>query len=805
MARDEGLLVINNLTGGLATRPSPLIAEGASIKRMQSPNMRNVDLFNLGSISKRLGKTKQGSTVSGSSTLASQTSENTSLSLGWNTSYTSQAYAQKFTPGSSVSINQISLKVGFAVTPLALPISVPCFVSIFSDSAGSPGTTLGATATINIQASSAGTPALFTFTFSSPVAVTSGTTYWLVVTGTGQTSSQTMLVRAQSGASANVKNSPDSYTTWTSPGNYDFYYIIYQQTAGSVIQGIYDFRYGSASTQKVIGVANGNIYWNNAGTWTSLISGLATGQDNLYAFATLKDYLFTMDNGTNPGRVWNGTASYMTKLGFQATFASAPAAGGAVTAGVYKLLAVTTLTSGGYRASDTTVSAATVTTAGGNLTIALTSIVADGTSASNFGFDIGSAATKWFMTAAGGTVYYKIPSGNMSVANPMPNNTTAFNITAITGLTAANTLLDEYGLQQSYFTTQIASPTGKYLAVFQNMMAMAGDANYPSRVWFSGIADGTNLAGPQIWSTNGDLYGNYRDLEPNDGEVLIGLKEWNGNLYAFKRHSVFLIAFTGVQGNPFEVRRLSGNLGALSHWSIKETPNGLAFISERGPALCSGTTINIIPAASSILNKFDLNDTTCYNLAAMQYTTAGNNSTKMQIHWGVSSHSATTRDITLVYDYEKQAFWENDVSANVYSEVTDSNFFPSVWSGDYSAQIFRMDYGTNDNGAAISWLFETPNISFGKPFSFKTMDHIFISGSVQSTGTLNVSIYTDMSSTAQTTRTINMADPRFIKGMMLPLNLTCTYIRIQLSNSELDVPVQINDLGFAWQDKGLRV
>jgi len=796
MARDEGLLVINNLTGGLATRPSPLIAEGASIKRMQSPNMRNVDLFNLGSISKRLGKTKQGSTLI-SSTYASQTSDNGNISLIV-ADGAIQAVAQKITTGASFTPTYVTVK---AVATATGTVGAYVRMDICANNAGSPGTVLASSQTIAFPNNPS--TASYDFVFATPPTLSAATIYFFVLVVTGTTGGSLFATRLQTGASTNVSYSANyNVVAWANAVNSDLYYIIYGNFA---VQGIYDYRYGSASTQKVIGVVSGNIYWNNAGTWTSLISGLSTGQDNLYSFATLKDYLFTMDNGTNPGRVWNGTASYTTKLGFQATYSSAPAAGGAVTAGVYKLLAVTTLTSGGYRASDTTVAAATVTTSGGNLTIALTSIVADGTSASNFGFDIGSTATKWFMTAAGGSVYYKIPSGNMSVANPMPNNTTAFNITAITGLTAANTLLDEYGLQQAYFTTQIASPTGKYLEVFQNMLCMAGDANYPSRVWFSGIADGTNLAGPQIWSTNGDLYGNYRDLEPNDGEVLIGLKEWNGNLYAFKRHSVFLIAFTGVSGNPFEVRRLSGNLGALSHWSIKETPNGLAFISERGPALCSGTTINIIPAASSILNKFDLNDTTCYNLAAMQYTTAGNNSTKMQIHWGVSSHSATTRDITLVYDYEKQAFWENDVSANVYSEVTDSNFFPSVWSGDYSAQIFRMDYGTNDNGAAISWLFETPNISFGKPFSFKTMDHIFISGSVQSTGTLNVSIYTDMSSTAQTTRTINMADPSFIKGMMLPLNLTCTYIRIQLSNSELDVPVQINDLGFAWQDKGLRV
>ena len=44
------------------------------------------------------------------------------------------------------------------------------------------------------------------------------------------------------------------------------YYSI--QAADSPINGVYDFRYGSAQTQKQIACQGGAIYWNNAGTWT---------------------------------------------------------------------------------------------------------------------------------------------------------------------------------------------------------------------------------------------------------------------------------------------------------------------------------------------------------------------------------------------------------------------------------------------------------------------------------------------------------------------------------------------------------
>lgn len=812
MSRDAQVSIFRNLNGGLDTRSTPLVIESGSEKKMLSPALRNVDFFRTGSIAKRLGKTKQGDSIpfggGGNSILNSQTTitstDQSDSSVG---GYL--AIAQKFVPGSSVSIPQVTVKIGLKDSAASVGTSYSVVAEIWSNSGGVPSVSLGTSNALSIVSQSGSNSQFQTFIFSTPVAVTSGTTYWMVIkVGTPTVGSTRIYTGLNVAASDNVVETINAGAVWATPAQLaltDMYFIIYLFSTSSAVQGVYDYRFSSASTQKAMVVADGAMYAKTPSAYnvgSALVSGLSSGQDNLWAFATLKDYLFSLDNGNNPGRVWNGAASYTTKLGFQATFTPSDGGAGALADGVYKILAVTTLISGGYRAS----AVGSVTLAGGGSIITVGSIVMDGTSASNFGFDISTLATKWFMTAVGADIYYKIPTGNMSTGtNPNANNVTTFNITAVTGLTTANTLLDEYGLEQAYFTTQTASPTGKYLAAFNNMLCMGGDANYPSRIWFSGIADGTNLAGPQIWGMVGGLYGNYRDLEQQDGEVIVGLKEWNGNLYAFKRHSVFLISFTGVAGNPFEVRRLSGNLGALSHWSIKETQRGLVFISERGPCICTGTSVSIIPAARHILDRFDLNNTTRYNLAAMAYTTAGNNSTKMQISWGVSSTSATTRDLTLVYDYENDAFWENDVSANYYGEVTDSNFFPSVWSGDYSAQVFRHDYGTTDNGSAISFYFETPNVSLGKPYNVKTIDHLFVSGAVQSSGTLTVEVYTDFSDTVTTTCTFDMSKAAFAKGMNVPLNLTCSDVRFKFSNSALSVPVQINSFGIGWQDKGLRV
>jgi hypothetical protein len=87
----------------------------------------------------------------------------------------------------------------------------------------------------------------------------------------------------------------------------------------------------------------------------------------------------------------------------------------------------------------------------------------------------------------------------------------------------------------------------------------------------------------------------------------------------------------------------------------------------------------------------------------------------------------------------------------------------------------------------------------------KTIDHIFVSGAVQSSGILTVELYTDFATSPTVTVSYDMSKAAFRQGMNIPLNLLCIDVRAKLSNNTLDVPVQIDSFGFGWQDKGLRV
>lgn len=795
-------VLFGNLNGGLNTRTTPLLTEANASKRMQSVGLKNVDFFPTGAIAKRRGFTIQGDQIS-SAPVVNQTSTAVSVTMGLSAGV--NAICSSFVPGTTANILSARFKIG--ANALGMTDITTMKVTIRADNAGNPGSVVTNGTSFSIVPATtfvSGIRKIVNFFFAAPPQVTGASTYWVCLEALATAGGSGLLFSAAN-TTINSKNTVNNYASFAAIQ--DPYLVAMLSTPA--MQGIYDFRFTSSNTQRVMASIGGNLYYHarNAtpltGAWTSLVAGLGSGQDNIWSFTTLKDYLYSSDYGNNPQRVWDGSAAYTIKQGYQAAFTLTRNTGaGTVAGGWYRVMAVTTLSSGGYRASFKTIDMTT----GGTQQIAVSAVSMDGTGATDFGFDIGSTATIWFMTTAQTTqalaesaTLYRIPTSKLSTAaNPMPNNTTSFNITDDVAGTESD-LLATYVKEQGYFTSQVATPSCKFLAVFQNMVAMAGDSNYPNRIWFSELSAGN------ILSTRGGIEGNFLDLQdPSEiaGDTLNGLKVWNGNLYAFKRHSIWIIEYTGVATAPFQARRLTGNVGALSHWSIKETDKGLVFLSERGPAICYGTFAAIIPTAKAILNKFDPNDAARYNLTAMQYTTAGINSTKSQIHWGVSSVSSSTRDLTLVYDFENEAFWEDDISANVYNEVTDANSFPSVWFGDYSGQVFQSDNGTSDNGVPIDFYFDTPKMALGIPFHWKTITQVFVSGDVQSSGTLWVDLFLDNSSTISQTLTFDMSNAQFKSGLSSSCGLKAKMFRMRLRNAEVDVPVQVDSIGIGFEDRG---
>lgn len=804
--RGEGRKRYDWLGGGVTTYPSSHQVELLSKGKMYLIDGQNADFNMPGASTKRQGFSVVGSALESTTWSSSATGSATVQINAQNSNQ--MVFCQSIVAGSTDSIASVAV---FLVATFGLTSKTQWknirFV-IRADSAGSPGSLVAATA-ITEESIDAYENLTF-FTFPVPPTLTSGTTYWFCFEiTTGATASGSNLQIIGSNASGTAKYGATGYTGLTS-ATFTFKHYIF--SASKAVQGLYDYKIYDSSvvTQFPIGVANGNVKYYNGSAWSSAIkSGLASTKNDLFDFETIKNMLIFCDNATNSNQVWDGAASSTSPHGYRGTFSigqSASAGGPWSAAGVVKVMLVTQLVSGGYRAS----AVGTITLSLNTNKIDLSSIAVDAVAA-QFGFDIGTTATTVYCTLPNGSIYYKVPAASLSTAgNPIANNQTSNSILPMTDATliAGGAIESNLTLPTGYFTSQVNTPKSKYLKVFQDFLVMAGDPDNLSSIWIS------EQYAPQIWSTYGASYGVRIDISTDDGEVITGLAVADGALFVGKQHNLFRIDYTGDFNNPFRVRKVHGQIGVLSHWTMQVIPDGLFFLSERGPSICYGSYTQILPQTSLIQNKFDNLSDDRFELSAMRYSTACNDTSRNQIMMTTSSANSTIRDGVLVYNYSDKSFmfWRG-MYANYMTNIVDTNNFPVVWTGNYSAQIFSRSSGYYDNYFVslgivepVTYRAQTPNLDLGEPTYYKEGVFLEISGLLSaSDNPVLVDVFLDKSSTARTTLVYDTTKSSFQIGQRIAIPGKFKTVSLRFRNSGYsNLACELYWIDFTYSIEGLR-
>lgn len=741
-------------------------------------------------------------------------------------------FAQQFlVGGSNGDISEITLDLALDGTG-----SLTYTALFYTDSADTPDAvvTNGTSTAQNPTASI--TPSSVTFSFPIAPTLTAATKFWIVIKFEDTNKRGTGYIGGDSSTGTLMRKSNDNTPSWITSDfpvipigdTNDRGVIVYSMEASgdsTTCQGLFDFLVESAGTftQKVMAFFGGSLFFKDGSSYTAIATGLQAGQDVLADFYVANNLLITTDYANNANRFWNGVeqgtpANSTMAHGYRVTFAAAMAASNGTwsTTGWVRLLAVTTLLSGGFRASaEVDVDIDDV-----GKHINMNTIKAD-KAFGEFLFDVGDDATLWFMTTVVGVtgttdtalldrqLLYKIPDA--AIANPDTGAATQpladavdnFDILTDTGLTSENILLDEYKKDQVYFTNQVATPKAKFLTGGFGYVVMGGDPDNTSRAWVSGLQQ------PQIWSVDGGVNGDFYEVgQENDGQELKAVYFWGGGFYAFKDRDIYFYSATGDTVIAFIPTKMKSNgMSCLSHFAIVETPAGLVFPTQTGMAIIRQGSEVVEPLdQEKIGDLFESGSSASFNLAAMNFSVAANNQNKRLAVFGVSSNTATTRDKVLVYDYELGSWWIRDgVAANYFASISDSDGLPEFWSGDYSGKVFRHDTGTNDDGSAINFTIESPFMIFGDPDQFKRVRRLAVKGEVQSSGTLTVEVYIDYdNSTIVQTVTFDMSDARFKAWLDVPLNIICRAIKYKFKNSELNVDVQLDGFVSHYQDIGLR-
>lgn len=255
------------------------------------------------------------------------------------------------------------------------------------------------------------------------------------------------------------------------------------------------------------------------------------------------------------------------------------------------------------------------------------------------------------------------------------------------------------------------TPTGKFLAVSNDFrLVNARLASNPSRVLFSD---------PGLPTTFG--VNNYVDLDPGDGEQIMGMVSFRELLFVFKetKFYVFTGTSTDTSGNPvFNFRAVRQGIGLCASQALARARDGVYFLCRTGVYKTTGG-LDVTPVSQGI-DPFFLNTPAIYfksSPAALgSITAAAMTFYNERIYLSIPTGGASTNDRMLVYD-PRYGWWTiYDIPASCLTSWRPSQTDELVFgyaagtnnigrhfdSAGYAADALASD-GTGGTAIAARW------------------------------------------------------------------------------------------------------
>jgi hypothetical protein len=268
--------------------------------------------------------------------------------------------------------------------------------------------------------------------------------------------------------------------------------------------------------------------------------------------------------------------------------------------------------------------------------------------------------------------------------------------------------------------------------VFQGVAFMAGDSAHLSRVWFSGNGK------PACVNSN-----DYRDLDPNDGDIVTGLKRFQTTIVAFKGNSIWNAA--GTDRDTFVFERRATTVGSVNNACIVEVPmkNSLVFISPDAKFYSYDGTdatpqaTNIDPIMSGL------------NIGRLSQAVGTLVPSLNQARWIVPNDGSTYCDLIIWYDYILDKWGTADVSnlqANCCATLHDASSKLQFFTGGVSnGYVQQGDSSGTDGGLNITCdvVDRGHPLQDATPENQKVFSHIFVWFKPNAYATLSVYGYID--------------------------------------------------------------
>lgn len=270
---------------------------------------------------------------------------------------------------------------------------------------------------------------------------------------------------------------------------------------------------------------------------------------------------------------------------------------------------------------------------------------------------------------------------------------------------------------------------GKYLAVCDDRLFVAGDASAPNTLYFSEIGLFATSPGMDCsFPANNFIVVPKRDT----GDEITGLAVYGAELFIFRRNDFW--ALMGTCPEDYIMQEVNNRVGAVGHAAVANTGDGLVFVGAHGIyEYRDGATADIGANIAPLLRSEDFS-----NARAAYYPR------KRQV-WISFRRAGAANDSTLVFDTLLRAWTVFDFGGNCFCTCDGAGDSGDLYRGDPSAgTVYRMDTGSTDAGAAIETRFGTKHFVFGAVETPKAFRRLFFEvNSPVETGCADVEVSVD--------------------------------------------------------------
>jgi len=224
-----------------------------------------------------------------------------------------------------------------------------------------------------------------------------------------------------------------------------------------------------------------------------------------------------------------------------------------------------------------------------------------------------------------------------------------------------------------------------------------------------------------------------------DTSNIIAMHTYKDYLAVYKKERVYLLS--GSSPDDFAIT-LFADKGTAAKGSVLNVDNKQFFLSSGIYALEQVGELNQIRLGSEISHNIT-DEFNNFDTSRLKDTFAIHYQNKNQMWYFFPYLDDNYYHTIWINDYVNQAWYKRIVPQNL---TTACIFHSNVISADADGKIYREDYGTSFNGAAINFMWKSPFLTLGNVLHRKIIDEFYFVLDDMNDNKFNFSIYKDYDS-----------------------------------------------------------